>query len=146
MDPFRRAFFREVAFYRDYHQHPWNWRIHAVSVPLEVMTFLVPLACVNPRLPVAVSIAIALYALVLDPPRTIVPAAVTGLLGLAAERLSAVSGRTQMALLVAAFLHATSWVLQVAIGHWLIEKNRPAMQDKLTLNSIVLSPVLALYI
>ena len=143
----RSEFFAELAFYRKYHRHRQNWWIHYVCVPLEVTTFLVPAACVHRALPLLVSAPTALYGALLDPPRTLLPAAITCSLGIVAERVVAVSGgSTGRALLLALALHAAAWIMQVPVGHWMLEKNTPAMQDKMTLNSVVLCVLLATYV
>ena len=141
----RDAFFDELRFYRLHHKHPLNWRLHAVCVPVEAISALVLTAYLSSALPTFLSTLMALYASLLDPPRTLVPGAlVTVCLGPVAEAVFLWSG-DESACWVAALLHISSWALQVGVGHRLIEGNTPGMVELLTANSVVLSPLLAVH-
>jgi uncharacterized membrane protein YGL010W len=45
---------------------------------------------------------------------------------------------------VAVILQFFSWIIQVQIGHFYYEKNRPGMMKKITFNSTVLSLFMAI--
>ena len=43
----------------------------------------------------------------------------------------------------AGLVYVGAWVVQVGVGHALVEGNKPGMVEQLTVNSVVLSPLLA---
>jgi uncharacterized membrane protein YGL010W len=136
----RSAYRQELQFYRQYHRHEVNWRMHAVLVPLEWTAWLMLCSLVRLHWPLA--LAAAAYYLLLDSKLSCAAAAAQVLFALAADRTLASLGSYGAATL-AVSLQAISWTLQVGVGHWLIEKNNPAMASGLTWNAVALSTLMA---
>mmetsp|Transcript_17350 Transcript_17350/g.29331 ORF Transcript_17350/g.29331 Transcript_17350/m.29331 type:complete len:153 (+) Transcript_17350:154-612(+) len=130
----------ELKFYLKFHRHPLNWTIHAVCIPLEWASWLL---AVSPlRLHWIIAVGTGLYFLLIRS-KVAVIAAISQVVY--AYLVSQLLGHleTAYALLLAAIIQAVSWFMQVCVGHYIIERNRPAMGTSLSLNSIVLSTVLA---
>uniref|UniRef100_A0A7S2U3A4 DUF962 domain-containing protein n=1 Tax=Lotharella oceanica TaxID=641309 RepID=A0A7S2U3A4_9EUKA len=138
---------KELVFYRSFHQHPVNWRIHALAVPLEWWSFLLAAAGVHFALPWAIALGAAGYYLLLSSKKKflvhISAALAQVVMAFAATRVAFEANSVRSTLLWAGIVHVLSWSLQVGIGHWFIEKNNPGMATQLTTNSVVLSPLLA---
>jgi len=136
----RDAYQSELLFYTSFHKNETNWAIHAVSIPFEWTSWLLFLAILNIHWHVAVIAAV--YYVVINSYRS-VPAAIAQIvLCWIAERIFQEVG-TYPSLAIAATVQLSAWFVQVYIGHKIYEKNMPAMTVKLTLNSILLSPLLA---
>ena len=136
----RDAYQSELLFYTSFHKNETNWMIHAVSIPLEWTSWLLFLAILNIHWYVAVIAAV--YYVILNSHRSI-PAAIAQIVFCwVAERIFRNAG-TYPSLAIVAIVQLSSWFVQVYIGHKICEKNMPAMTVKLTLNSILLSPLLA---
>jgi len=145
----RSAYRKELHFYRQYHQHPVNWRMHAVLVPVEWTAWLLLLAPLGLHWPLA--LLSAAYYLFLDCHLSLVSVFVAAA---SAQMLFALTAHhAHLALYgygygsgsasVAVAMQAVAWVLQVCVGHWLIEGNNPAMASALTCNAVLLSPLMA---
>ena len=140
LDSIRTAYKSELLFYLQYHQNRVNWMIHAVSIPLEWTSWLLFLVML--KIHWYVALMTALYFVSIGSPMAI-PAAF-GQIGFCwvAEYIFLISGYYK-SFAIFALVQLCSWCVQVYIGHKVYEKNLPAMTVKLTLNSIVLSPLLA---
>jgi uncharacterized membrane protein YGL010W len=150
-----RNYREEAQLYISHHQHPGNWWLHTVCVPIEWTAWLVILEALN--LAKLFAGAIALYYLFLLPSRYRFLGAV-GQWGcaIAAEWIliathripplfalpNASAGVANLLVTVAA-MQTAAWFVQVCIGHHALERNRPSMSQSLTLNSVVLSLLLA---
>jgi len=131
----RDASLEELRFYQQHHRNRLNWWLHAIAVPVEWSAWLIALRSVHAALPWALQFAVA--ALVL---------AATGSLALGAAQLALASAADLVvhrfadhALALAAGGWTCSWLVQVGIGHWLLERNQPGMAKQLTALSIFLS-------
>jgi hypothetical protein len=93
----------------------------------------------------AMQLLLATYVAPLNPPASGLLALGVLLLGCAPAvlRTAFPAQSTAARLGCAAALWTVSWALQVGVGHWLLERNRPSMTTKLSLNSILLSVPLA---
>lgn len=114
--------------------------IHAVSIPLEWTSWLLFLAILKVHWYVAVTAAI--YYIIIKSPRSKVAAIAQIIFCQVAETTLQHTG-IFLALVIIAIVQLSSWFVQVYIGHKIYENNLPAMTVKLTLNSILLSPLLA---
>jgi uncharacterized membrane protein YGL010W len=160
MEALRTAYASELNLYRRCHAHPANFALHCVCVPVEWISWLLALAQLpavaqlSPHWPASphwllarphwlVQIALAAYTCPLNPPTSAALAgghlALAALVDVACAVLPTV--RAQLGLALAAWL--CSWLVQVPLGHWLIERNQPAMANGLTLNAVLLSVALA---
>lgn len=136
----------ELKLFKQYHSHPGNWLIHAVTVPIEWLASLMLLLSLSFLQPVVnfVSYAIAVYYLLCTKVRliTILAAASHLVMAHVATFLSSRLSKQRLIFLGVA-MHLLSWFLQVYIGHRFLEENSPSMLTKLTLNSVILSVLLA---
>lgn len=147
MGRLRRAYAAELKLYRAHHANRSNWRLHCACVPLEWLACLVALAEL-PRVGWLrphwlVQLGLGAYVLPLGLPTTAVLAAAQLGLAAAADAVHVSLPSADARLVAALVAYACSWLLQVPVGHWLLERNQPAMATKLTLNSVVLSVALA---
>ena len=136
----RNAYKSELLFYLQYHRNHVNWAIHAVSIPLEWtswLLFLVPL-----KMHWCVALITALYYVLINSSMAIHAALAQIIYCWIAEQVFTACGYYK-SLAIVALVQLSSWFVQVYIGHKIYEKNLPAMTVKLTLNSIILSPLLA---
>uniref|UniRef100_A0A7S3Z7L6 Uncharacterized protein n=1 Tax=Lotharella globosa TaxID=91324 RepID=A0A7S3Z7L6_9EUKA len=142
----RTEYNKELKFYLRFHQHRVNRRIHAFAVPLEWWSFLLAATAIHNAMPWAIALGSAGYYLLLSSKlnaTTHIGASIAQVvMAFAATRL-ALLGSIRSTLLCAGTVHGISWALQVGVGHWMIEKNNPGMATQLTMNSIILSPLLA---
>jgi uncharacterized membrane protein YGL010W len=147
MPPPGRNLEEELVFYGCYHSRPGNQLVHFLFVPPIMFTLCVWLAylpapaaylptpawvpawvtagaVLNPAL--ALVAAYAVYYTLLEPVAGGTWALAQGLpmwLGATAWR----AARPDAAWKVAAAVHAAAWVIQVGVGHGLIERRRPAL-------------------
>lgn len=136
----RNSYKEELVFYKAYHRNKSNWLIHAVTIPFEWASWLLLLACINMHWYVALSCAV--YYTCIGSKISILASVAQIIYCWGAHETCRHFGLyTSVAIVVAVQL--SSWFAQVCIGHYLIEKNQPAMATKLTLNSIFLSPMIA---
>ena len=136
----RTKYRSELFFYTKYHSNSVNIGLHVVCVPLEWLSFLVVAAYVN--LHITLSLLIAGYYLLLDSNAKIQSSITHVVLALVASLIYNHAGSSK-AWIIALAIQAVAWTAQVGIGHYFFEQNSPAMKDKLTANSIVLSVLLA---
>ena len=135
----------ELRYYRLHHAEWHNWWLHAVLVPVEWSAWLVALALAASQAPALARLHWVIQSVV----ASIVWASTSSLklasaqmvLALAAECIVSLCGR--YALPVAVGLWTSSWVLQVGLGHWLLERNNPGMTKQMSLFSVVLSVSMA---
>jgi uncharacterized membrane protein YGL010W len=138
----RESYSRELEFYREYHQNGMNNALHVVCVPMEWLAFLTMTNFVGVQY--YLSFGIACYYLLLNSKvRHVAAVGHVGMAYLSSQIFSRLRERWWMVALVALLMQITAWSLQVCIGHKILEGNSPAMTKKLTLNSIVLSVLLA---
>ncbi len=131
---------KELTFYQSYHRNRNNQIIHAVCVPVEWLSWLVILSCFHFEW--VLTIPISIYYLFLPTPAKYVASAAHTLMAFISGCIFLKFGFS-MSLKIAVFSQILSWLCQVGIGHYICEKNTPAMKDKLSFNSIVLSVLLA---
>ena len=127
-----------LSDYGAYHSTRGNKLVHVLFVPLLLWSAFVGLAALVSN--TAAFAPWSLYAVLyifLDPVAGTAATLLYFLLLLHAQRFAAVSAHP---LLVAGGVHASSWFFQVAIGHALIEKRRPALLDSLV-PSLALAPL-----
>jgi uncharacterized membrane protein YGL010W len=137
----KRSFENELKFYKAHHGNSWNWAIHAVTVPMEWVSWFILLSYVR-YLCVPLSSLVAMYYVALDVKMSLPTAAAITILGFSARNMTAWLTFPR-AWWVALVLQAAAWAAQVLIGHRFFERNSPGMLKRLTLNSVVLSWLLA---
>ena len=131
----------ELKFYLSYHRNLINWRNHAICVPLEWFGWLMILSSF--RLHAIMCCLICSYYALLKSKMRLPAITVHLFLTYCAEILSGWLGSSWHIFFVAILIEFVVWSLQLFVGHYLFEKNHPAMRDKLTINSIALSVILA---
>ena len=132
----------ELSFYRAHHRNRLNWWLHACAVPVEWTSWLILVRLVAWWLPYVLQSWIAL--LVLAATRSLVLAGAQiplAALSDCAVRVCGVCGVHVLA--AAAICWIVSWMVQVGIGHWLIEGNQPGLASSLTALSVLLSVSMA---
>ena len=138
----QRAYSSEFLFYQSHHQNESNWRIHCICIPLEWLSWFLILSCIR-YVAVVFATAVASYYVVIGS-----DASVKSVITIAALCYFAIVTHAFLSLryafYLAAVLQLTAWFVQVKIGHYYFEKNSPGMLKKLTLNSVVLSLLMAL--
>ncbi|MES1910022.1 MAG: hypothetical protein MHM6MM_002688 [Cercozoa sp. M6MM] len=151
---------KELVFYGAYHSNTGNVVIHVIFVPLILFTaqamlsqvalmegtvgdFLPEALHVIPclsqlqlTLGLAVTAFYTAYYLLLEPVLSIVvaPTLVAGMC--LAQQVATMDN----AMSICAFLHILSWVLQVQVGHVMLEKRKPALMDSF-MQSFVTAPL-----
>lgn len=136
----RQYYLDELSFFKSFHTNRINWIIHAVTIPLEWTATLIILSIFGIHWYVAAVIGIHHF---------LIGARVSSAAAVAqfvfcyiAQHIRNYFGNTK-AFLLALLVHICAWITQVCIGHWLFEKNSPAMATRLTINSVALSVLLA---
>jgi len=128
----------QLAFYGAYHHHKGNRAIHLVFVPTLVWTAAVMVATAVPGAELWLVASYALLYLVMD---VLAGVSWTVCIGLpciwATNRLREA---TPHACMLALGLHVLSWVIQVAVGHAMFEKRKPALLDSFV-QSFALAPL-----
>ncbi len=137
----RSAYIDEFQFYSKFHQHPVNWTLHAITIPLEWCSWLVFLCMFN--LEWITSVAIAAYYLLLKARMGTVCAMAHLCLAWLARHIYDQMDNWKEVLCFVAAVQVGAWFVQVVVGHRLFERNLPAMATKLSLHSVVLSVLLA---
>jgi hypothetical protein len=113
-----------------------------VAIPVEWTSWQVLLCLFKCHLMTALIIAV--YYVLISSKISIVAALAQFVFSWFAEVIvGTVNGNHYNSILIAIIMQAVAWTLQVGIGHNMVEKNSPGMTTSLTLNSIVLSPILA---
>jgi len=143
----RTLYERERSIYLKSHQNPWNRRLHQITVSMEWLAAFVLIATVNPILSFLVALGTAIYLAICSHELTSRLVALWTLLvaECASIIVTSVVASTTEAVVLAGVLQAVAWAVQVPLGHWLIEKNSPSMATHFTLNSVVLSLLLAFH-
>jgi uncharacterized membrane protein YGL010W len=135
----------EKKFYNSFHKNNINWRIHAVSIPLEWLSWLIFLRSLGGfglYVVMFITMFTAVYFLALKS-KLSVAASFFQLLCIIIVEVICIKLTWSTAMLLAGTAQVLSWIAQILVGHKLFEKNDPAMATKLTLNSIILSCLLA---
>lgn len=138
----RSMYTEELILYKRHHRNEVNRLLHVVLVPIEWTSWLMMLSIV--RLQWMVAVIIAVYYLTLS--RSMSKYAACGQLisaALSSYLCNCMQSSISNVILLAAFIQITSWIIQVLIGHYIFEQNSPSMSTRLTLNSVVLSLLLA---
>ena len=128
----------QLAFYGAYHHHKGNRAIHLVFVPTLVWTAAVMIATMVPGAELVLLASYAMFYLVLD-----VLAGASWILCIGLPCLWAtysLQKATPHACVISLGLHMLSWLIQVAIGHAILEKRKPALLDSL-FQSFALAPL-----
>jgi uncharacterized membrane protein YGL010W len=136
----RKIYREELLFYSKYHQNKTNWMIHAVTIPIEWITWFMILCYFNIELVTAT--IISAYYLMVQTKMSIPSALSQFLIAFMARYLCdcmSMNAIIYSILLIQAF----SWFVQVFIGHRIFEGNLPAMTKKLSFNSVILSMLLS---
>jgi uncharacterized membrane protein YGL010W len=136
----RFAYRGELALYRAHHARAANWWLHAACVPVEWLAMLLALSALSALSAVASHLPLPAHWLAqLALAAYVAPLALARVVDLLLAALPSFQGR----LVVALVAWTCSWLLQVPVGHWQIERNQPSMATQLTLNSVLLSVSLA---
>lgn len=135
----RKQYKSELSFYHLHHQHQTNWRIHFICVPIEWLSWF--LLCCYVTSPFPIATIIALYYMMIGSYDSYKASALILLLSCGAIILFNVLNKYSW--WVVLILQVFSWLIQVRIGHFYYERNRPGMMEMITVNSIVLSLFLA---
>mmetsp|Transcript_630 Transcript_630/g.4249 ORF Transcript_630/g.4249 Transcript_630/m.4249 type:complete len:197 (+) Transcript_630:6586-7176(+) len=128
----------QLAFYGAYHHHKGNRAIHLVFVPALVWTAAVMIATVVPGAELLLLAGYGVFYLVLD-----LLAGASWILCIGLPCLWAtyrLQEATPHACVISLGLHVLSWVIQVAVGHAMLEKRKPALLDSLV-QSFALAPL-----
>ena len=129
---------RWLSDYGAYHSTRGNKLVHVLFVPLLLWSAFAALAVlVSSTTAFILWGAYAALYVILEPVAGAAASGLYCLLLLHAQRFAASAAHP---LLVAGGVHASSWFFQVAIGHALIEKRRPALLDSLV-PSLALAPL-----
>ena len=140
-------YLRELAYYQEYHKHPWNWRIHAVAVPLEWLTMMAAIALLTAPWHWVLAFGVGTYQALAINSRSyfLACSSMAVQLGMAwgSAKLLMINDGTWLIALLLSVLYTSSWCVQVFIGHYLIEKNQPGIANQLTLDSILFSVPIA---
>ena len=130
----------EVIFFRRYHQNYINAFIHAITIPLEWFSWVILISLVNIHW--IIQILIFLYYVIIGTPSALV----CSLLHLAMAYMAGCMQRhlgIVNSIMFFCLCQISAWISQVIFGHWLFERNQPAMVNRLTINSIILSVLLS---
>jgi uncharacterized membrane protein YGL010W len=116
--------------------------IHVITVPMEWFSWYVVLSYAYSAVPAVIGLVIAAYYAVLGVKDSLIASLAMVTLGLLAS-----SSPHYMTVYIgvpfAIVLQSIAWFVQVQVGHFIFEQNKPGMLTKLTINSIVLSLLLA---
>ena len=132
---------RELMFYRKYHTHILNNAIHIICIPLEWASFLLIISPTH--LQYLVSIILLPYHILAKPYFSIIIGIFHLILAFMCGIINSKIGPIasfQIALVV----QVVSWLLQVVIGHILVERNAPSMTQNISFYSIIFSVLMAL--
>lgn len=132
------AYDTERQFYLKFHKNKFNILLHSVFVPIEWFCFLYTMYYLSPIAALSIVMFILIYYTLLR--------SLYGLLigssNIAMLYLSMSLGDEPQFVLIAA-LYLLAWSMQIIVGHGYCERNAPAFTKALTLNSILLSVLLA---
>lgn len=141
LNEIQREYIVELRLYQRHHRNRINWVIHAVTIPIEWTCWLMFAAYIS-NLHWIIGTITAVYFILLNSNVSAACAIFQIIYAVIAEYLVS-SYDTWTAISLACVMQLVAWILQVCVGHWLLERNNPAMMTKLTLNSVVLSTLMA---
>lgn len=136
-----KEYLNELKYYLSYHQHPWNWRLHAICVPIEWLGYYLFLSLLHIHLIIA--LPLSLYLIALPSKIAFISSIGNILFALIANKLYHYLKNWVSTLLLAFAIQGVAWLIQIFIGHQIIEKNVPGFTKQLTLNSILVSLLLS---
>jgi uncharacterized membrane protein YGL010W len=146
----RAAYMWELNHYLRYHRSFINLLLHTVLVPLEWLCFLTFTGTlVGPGPVFYVEVLLFCYYLTIHYNLPKGMSLILGgwmhlFLGCIAGHILTANWHVDSLRILIVVVFVLGWVIQVCVGHWLIEQNSPSMSDKLTMNSVALSVGLAL--
>ena len=132
---------QELKLYAKYHNNYLNWLLHTICIPLESLFFLIMICYLfqSALIVTLISIIIAVYYLMLSRPHSL-PASISYII----MCYIASSVKTfKHVWIIAIFIETIAWSLQVFIGHYYLNRNKPSMGERITFNSIILSVMLS---
>lgn len=126
--------------YSAYHRNRINWLIHVVTIPIEWLSWLLVLSIVEFEM--VMSVALALYYVVIGSRMSYFAAVAHLLFAYVAKQSCQYLGATN-SLIAFVAIQLIAWTLQVLVGHRLFEHNLPSMATNLSVNSVLLSVLMA---
>lgn len=138
----RSMYMDELTLYKRHHRNEVNRLLHMVLVPIEWTSWLMMMSIV--RLQWMVALTVAVYYLTLS--RSMSYYAACGQIisaALSSYLCNCMQSNISNVTLLAASIQFACWIIQVLIGHYIFEQNSPSMSTRLTLNSVILSLLLA---
>ena len=133
----------ELDLFVSHHKRKLNRFIHILTIPCEWVSWTMGLTIFSLHWPI--SIVIALYLLFIQRKASYFASILHLGIAFFSEKLFHYFGGKSLTILsLSIFLQLISLFMQVVIGHWLIEKNNPSMNKRLTLNSVIVSLSLAM--
>jgi uncharacterized membrane protein YGL010W len=138
---YRKYYKEELIFYTKYHKNSINWYIHAICAPLEWFSWLLLISSLH--LEYFLSSIVAIYYIALNFSFINVTSAVSLLMMSYCATTISFDWNIWQKVYISIIIQLIAWFCQVNIGHFLIERNSPAMTNKLNVNSIILSLLLA---
>jgi uncharacterized membrane protein YGL010W len=126
---------KDLVFFKKFHRNVVNQYIHAITIPLEWLGWVIVLRLLSPMHWI-VTIVIS-FLIIIAKSRCSVFAAGFHILLAVVAQVAALDA--YQALVVTVALQLLSWLTQVVIGHYILEKNNPAMMTKLTTASVAWS-------
>lgn len=143
-DILRQNYDQELSFHRKFHQNKHNKYIHAICIPLEWISWYIFFAIIHMRLNYAVGICLACYYCIL---KISTPSLFGALFHILVPHfcnsMCAMCDRMWQPIVSAVIVQILAWYFQVYVGHIMYEKNKPALTSRLTVNSILVSLLLA---
>ena len=139
----RREYSRELYYYSKFHRNASNQLIHSISIPVEVLSWLLVLAVINEWVSYLVAGAMALYCVETDSKCALISALAHLFLAIVAHVVYTHIHSRSYTLILALILQVVAWLTQVCIGHHYFEKNQPGFFQQLTFNSVAWSVLLA---
>jgi uncharacterized membrane protein YGL010W len=132
----RKNYQSELKHYMNFHSNSLNWRIHGVTVPIEWISWVAILSLINCHwlfslLAVFCNITVGSF-----------PSSLTAVFQIFCALLVSKTKEffsTMNLIAIAICMQVVAWIVQVYIGHFLIEKNNPAMMSKITVSSVFFS-------
>jgi uncharacterized membrane protein YGL010W len=138
MEYLRNEYRNELHHYQKYHQNTWNYYLHVVTIPIEWVSSILIFSIVDSHW--YLSIILCVFSLLFRR-RACNQAAVFYFLAsyCVDEVLTLYHPSNLILIIIAVILQCLSWIIQVGVGHSLLEKNSPSMTGKLSLLSIFIS-------
>ncbi len=151
----RIAYKDELCLYRKHHLHLINWFIHVVCIFIEWFSYIHIIAiflCYQSSLSTFLLVyggqaSLAVYAIICKPGFIGILVAVghvfIAFMSLHSAAVDLYINNTYWLMIISIVAQLLSWFMQVFVGHFMIEKNKPSMTQRLSINSVVLSLLLA---